>query len=288
MQPATLMEIDPSLTIEEIEANLPSANTFDAFIESYKWAARRLTHPNDYAIAARRLLEDLHAQNVQYAEVTLSAGVILWRELDLSAIYDAIWQETHLSAVPAFWILDAIRHFGPEPAMRVAEFAVSRRDHGVVAFGLGGDEQRGPAEWFGDVFAFARRGGLHLVCHAGETAGPESVLAALEIGAERIGHGIAAAQDSAVLGTLRDRNIPLEICITSNIATGAVPALADHPARRIYDAGVPLVLNTDDPALFRTDLLREYELAERVFGLPVEQLALESLRYGFSAGGLRP
>lgn len=289
MQPATLIEIDPSLTIAEIAANMPAGNTFDAFIESYKWAARRLTRPEDYAIATRRLLAALAAQNVKYAEITLSAGVILWRELDIAPIYDAIWRETQTSSVPAFWILDAVRHFGAEPAMRVAEFAVSRRHEGVVAFGLGGDERRGPAEWFREVFAFARHGGLHLVCHAGETVGPESIWAALEIGTERIGHGITAARDPALLAHLRDRNIPLEICISSNVSTGVVASLEQHPVRRIYEAGVPVVLNTDDPALFRTDLCREYEVAEQVFGLPVEELARRSLDLGFGAAdGLAP
>jgi aminodeoxyfutalosine deaminase len=281
IEPATLKEIDPSLTTAAIEASMPAECTFDAFIESYKWVSRRMTQPEHYALAARHLLERLAEQNVTYAEITLSAGVILLRELDLAAIYDAIWSETQRSSLRAFWILDAIRHFGAEPARRVAEFAVSRRDDGVVAFGLGGYEEGGPAEWFGEVFRFARDGGLHLVCHAGETVGPESVWAALEIGAERIGHGIAAASDPALLEALASRNIPLEVCISSNVCTGVVPSVPEHPIRRIYEAGVPLVINTDDPTLFRTDLCREYELAEQVFGLPVEKLARESFRFGF-------
>ena len=157
-------------------------------------------------------------QGVTYAEVTLSAGVVLWKQQDLAAVYDAVWRESQRSPVKTFWILDAIRQFGPEKGMEVAEFAVSRRDEGIIAYGIGGDEVRGPAHWFRDVFAYARDGGLHLVCHAGETAGPESVWAALAIGAERIGHGIAAAKDPGVDGAASRgqraaRSLHLEQCL---------------------------------------------------------------------------
>ena len=194
--------------------------------------------------------------------------MVLWKQQDLAAVYEAVWKESQRSRVKTFWILDAVRHFGAEHGMEVARFAVTRRDQGTIAFGIGGDEARGPAEWFRDVFAYARDGGLRLVCHAGETCGPESIWAALAIGAERIGHGIAAARDPALLQHLRESNIPLEVCITSNVATGVVASLEQHPVRRLYDAGVPIVLNTDDPSFFNTTLTREYELAERTFGLP--------------------
>jgi aminodeoxyfutalosine deaminase len=192
-----------------------------------------------------------------------------------------VWRESQRSRVKTFWILDAVRHFGADPGMRVAEFAVTRREQGVIAFGIGGDEARGPAELFREVFAFARNGGLRLVCHAGETTGPESIWAALAIGAERIGHGIAAVHDPALMAKLRESNVPLEVCISSNVSTGVVASIEDHPVRKLYDAGVPIVLNTDDPAFFRTSLVREYELARDVFGLPVEELAANSFRAAF-------
>ncbi len=206
---------------------------------------------------------------------------MLWKEQDLAAVYEEVWQESQRSSVQTFWILDAIRQFGPEKGMQVAEFAVSRRDQGTVAYGIGGDEVRGPAHWFGDVFAYARDNGLRLVCHAGETAGPESVWGALAIGAERIGHGIAAAKDPALMAQLRKDNIPLEVCISSNVCTGAVESLDAHPVRELFEAGVPITINTDDPAFFQTTLNREYALAEETFGLPLEELAANSFRYAF-------
>jgi aminodeoxyfutalosine deaminase len=276
----TLMAIDPSISRAEIDANL-HGRTFEEFLRGYIWVVNRLRSPEHYAIATRDLLDKLASQDVTYVEITLSAGVVLWKDQDLAAVYDAVWNESQRSRVKAFWIVDAVRHFGAEAGMRVAEFAVSRRDEGAIAYGIGGDEARGPAEWFRDVFAYARDEGLRLVCHAGETAGPESIWAALEIGAERIGHGIAAARDPALMAKLRELNVPLEVCISSNVCTGVVESLEEHPVRKLYDAGVPIVINTDDPAFFRTSLAREYELARDVFGLPVEELAANSFRYAF-------
>ena len=281
VEPETLLEIDPTLTPEKIAAHMPKARTFAAFIESYVWVNRKLNTPAHYALAARHLLENLTRQQVTYAEITLSAGIILWKKQDLAAIYDALWEETRRSGIRAFWILDAVRQFGADAAMPVMEFAASRLDRGVVAFGIGGFEDRGPAEWFAGVFQAARAAGLRLVAHAGETVGPESIWAALAIGAERIGHGITAVKDARLMAHLRERNIPLEVCISSNVFTGVVADLADHPVGELYRAGVPIILNTDDPALFFTTLNREYELAQSQFGLPAAELASQSFRYAF-------
>lgn len=175
--------------------------------------------------------------------------------------------------------------------MQVAELAAGYVDDGVISFGIGGDEERGPAGWFTEVYRFARAKGLRLTAHAGETAGPESVWGALRLGAERIGHGIRAVDDPALVRHLRDENIPLEICISSNVATGAVPSLAAHPVRRLYDAGVQIVLNTDDPGLFGTTLENEYELAAHEFGFSEQelaQIAANGFRYAFARATEEP
>lgn len=292
VEPETLRELDPALTLEEISARY-RYTSFAGFIESFKWVVGRLRAPEDYALVARRLLTRLAAENVRYAEITLSAGVILWRGQDFAATYEAVRSEAERSAVDVRWILDAIRQLGPKEAMRVAELAAERMARGVVGFGIGGDEILGPVGWFREVFAFARSQGLRLTVHAGETAGPESIWGAIRLGAERIGHGIRAIEDPELVAHLRENDIPLEICISSNVATGAVRCLKEHPVRALFDAGVPIVLNSDDPAMFRTTLSREYELAEREFGFSREELrrlAENGFRYAFGrpAGAGQP
>lgn len=280
----TLMEIDPGLTSDEILAATAYAD-FEGFIKSYIWVNRRLNSPGDYALVARKLFERLAAEGVVYAEVTISAGVILWKQQDFMPIYEAVQREACLSRVKVRWILDATRQFGAHAAKPVFDLASELVKEGVVAIGLGGFEAGGPARWYADLYKEARDRGLRLLCHAGETTEAASIWEALDIGAERIGHGIRAVDDPSLVAHLAEKKIPLEICITSNVRTGAVASLKDHPVRRLYDAGVPIVLNTDDPALFDCTLTSEYELARREFGfteIEIEGLVRNSFLYSFN------
>ena len=287
IEPETLQELEPSLTREIIDDNY-ACGDFPVFMRAYEWVNRFLRTPDDYALITRRLLGRMERENVLYAEINLSAGVILWKKQDLAAMDEAVRKAAEGSAVEVRWIWDAVRQWSAGEAMRVAEMAAERIGCGVAGLGLGGDETRGPAGKFAGVFAFARRSGLHLAPHGGEITGPESVWAAVELGAERIGHGIAAARDPRLLETLRERGIPLEICITSNVVLGAVGRLEDHPVRRIFDAGVPITLNTDDPGMFRTTLTREFEIAAGTFGFTdaeLERVAANGFRYAFGNPG---
>ncbi|MCS7316297.1 MAG: adenosine deaminase [Bryobacterales bacterium] len=284
LTPETLLEIEPSLDAEEIRRRYRMRGAFEGFLATFVWTLGFLRGPQEYALAARRLLERLAAENVLYAEITLSAGAILRRKQDFGSIFRAVRREAEASALQVRWILDAVRQFGASEAMAVAELAAAHRREGVVAFGIGGDELAGPVEWFDRVFRYARREGLHLTVHAGETGGPDSVRRAIELGAERIGHGVRAVEDPSLVRLLAERGIPLEICLSSNAATGAVRDLAAHPLREFLRAGVPVTLNTDDPGLFGTTLSAEYELAARVFGLgeaEIGQIAANAFRYAF-------
>ena len=283
IRPATLCKIAPGLSVAEVEERYRFQD-FAGFIESYKWVTRQLTDPGHYALAARALLAELASHTVDYAEINLSVGVILWKQQDVAAIYDAVSREGKSHGVALGWVFDAVRQFGPEDAMRVAELAAERVGDGVVAFGLGGDESRYETQEFQQVFAFARRSGLRITTHAGETTNAKSVWGAVELGAERIGHGIRSVDDPALIRYLRDHSIPLEVCISSNVATGAAASLESHPVRRLYDAGVPITLNTDDPALFHTDISREYQIASTAFNFSdreIEGLAAAGFRYAF-------
>jgi aminodeoxyfutalosine deaminase len=290
LEPSTVCEIDPHVTEAEVRERYQFTD-FPGFLQSYIWVNRKLTVPQHFGIATRRLLESLEHQGVVHLELNLSVGVMLWKEQDVDAMLQAIFAETERSRLTVGFIFDAIRQFGPEHVQRVAELAVRYRDRGVVGFGIGGDELRGPASLFQTIFDWVRSQGLHAVPHAGETDGPQSIWAALELGAKRIGHGIRAIEDPLLMAHLRDQDIPLEVSLTSNVRTGVVASYQAHPLRKLFDAGVPIVLNTDDPEIFGTTLLDEYELAARHQGFTLDELKIlagNSLKYRLAQSAPAP
>ncbi len=266
---------------------------FTSFLGAFKVVCQHLQEPEDYELITYNALRRLAEQNVHYAEVSVSAGVILWKQQDLPSLMEGI-EAGYLRArqdcgIRAQWIFDAVRHFGTDHVRTVAQAAVALQDRGVIGFGIGGDERRAPAELFGDVFAYARSEGLRLVAHAGETAGPESVWAALRVlGVERIGHGLTAAGDPELVQHLAEKQVPVELNVTSNVRTGCLREATLHPVRRYFDAGLLVTLNSDDPALFGTDLNQEYLLAHRTFGFgrgELTRLAENSFRASFLPAG---
>lgn len=262
---------------------------FADFLNAFKLLSLLLETPDDYALAAARLVESLHAEGVRYAEVTLSAGVVLWKQQSIDAVFEAVKRAADDTAanlgVRVAWIFDAIRQFGPEHVRAVMEHAARFRDHGVVAFGIGGDEERGPARLFVDIYREARDRGLHVTAHAGESSGPQSVRDAVEsLGAERIGHGTSAGRDPATLQLLAERRVPVEVCLTSNLATGVIGRIEDHPLRRFLAAGVAVTLSSDDPGMFRTSITHEMLLAAQHFALSRDEivgLATNAIRAAF-------
>jgi adenosine deaminase len=189
------------------------------------------------------------------------------------------------------WIFDAVRQFGADAAMRVVEAAKRCASKSIVAFGIGGDELSVPTEELRSVYDQAAALGLHRLIHAGEIGGPEKIREAVELlGVERIGHGIAAMNDPALMDLLADRRIPLEICPQSNIRTGALALqlrrpdarIEDHPLPALFRHGIPVVLSTDDPAMFHTTLIKEYEHAHQLGMTENELLRLAQMSFDFA------
>jgi len=275
-------------SVEEL-AQIYQYSGFTAFLQAFKTITEDLQGPDDYELITYHLMEKLKAENVLHAEVYVSAGVCLWRKQGFDAIFAGLERGRQRGerdfGVSLLWIFDAVRQFGAEKAQAVAELAVRYKDANVVGFGIGGDEQKGPPELFRDVYAYAADHGLRLTAHAGEAAGPDSVWGALNLRAERIGHGLSAAQDPELMEELSTRQIPVEVCLTSNVRTGCCRSLTDHPIRRYFDAGIMVTLNTDDPAMFNTSLTREYQVAQDAFGFTNEHLR-ELARNSFEASFL--
>lgn len=276
----TLLEINPELAREDVEREL-AFEDFAGFLRSFKFAALQLHSPEAYRLLARKTFANLHAQGIVYAEVIHSAGVCLWRGLDARAIAEAVIEEGQRAPVEVRWVFDAVRQLGGQHVLETAKLALDCQHRSLVGFGVGGNETGCPLEDIRPAFDLARAGGLKLLPHAGETSNAENVWEALEVGAYRIGHGIRAVEDPRLLSELSRRQIPLDISITSNVLTGAAASYQSHPVRQLFDAGVPITLNTDDPAFFRTSLAAEYQHA-RDLGFresEIEQLRVNAFRF---------
>ena len=296
--PSTLVELSARhdaqpLTLAEAEA-LYQFTDFTGFIEAFKAVTRLLTSPEDYELAAWRMIEHLAEQGVVHAEVYISVGVIyMWRNHDpecfepiFAGLERARQRGERELDLSLYWIFDAVRHFTVPEAERVFQKAAAMHAEypAIIGIGLGGDERRCGSEPFRAMYAEAHAAGLRLTNHAGETTGPEAIREALSIGSERLGHVLSAIQDAALLEELKARQIGLELNPTSNIRTGVCPSFAAHPLRQYFDRGLLVTINSDDPAFFGSDVANEYLLAHTEQGFTREELrelAANSIRCSF-------
>jgi adenosine deaminase/aminodeoxyfutalosine deaminase len=296
--PATLADLSARhdahpIPLAEAEA-LYQFTDFTGFIEAFKAVTRRLVSPDDYELAAWRMIKHLADQGVVHAEVYISVGVIyMWRNHDPNAFEPIFAGLEHARergqrelGISLYWIFDAVRHFTVDEAAIVFRKAAEMRSEfpSIIGIGLGGDErQRGSAP-FAELYANARAAGLRLTNHAGETTGPAAIHEALSIGSERIGHALSAIQDQTLIKELKARRTALELNPTSNVRTGVCASFASHPLRQYFDAGLLVTLNSDDPAFFGSDIANEYLLASTEQGFTREelrQLAANSIRASF-------
>ncbi|WP_200209962.1 adenosine deaminase [Micromonospora coerulea] len=242
---------------------------FAHFIEVYLSVVDLIRDPEDVWILTHEVARELARQQVRYAELTVTPYSHVHRGIPAPAFCEAI-EDARKRAEADFgvalrWCFDIPGEAGLPAAEETLRIALDERPDGLISFGLGGPEIGVPRPQFKPYFDQARAAGLRSVPHAGETTGPETVWDALrELGAERIGHGISAALDPQLLTYLAERQIPLEVCPTSNVRTRAVATMAEHPLPQLVEAGVPVTINSDDPPMFGTTLNDEYAVAARL------------------------
>lgn len=279
------------MNAESLSRRMFQYQDFQQFLKTYKTVCEHLRDAEDYLLILDWLAEYFQQENIRYAEIFYSPS-IAWRfDRDGRHILQALLERASVieasQPVTIRWILDCVRQWGQAAAEKTAELAAEFRDFGVVGLGLGGDENSVPANEFAEVFAWARAHQLYVHVHAGEIGEPQQIWDGLQIlGANRIGHGIHAARDPHLMEYLKERAIGLDICLTSNLKTGAWRMLARHPFRLLHQRGIPVTLSTDDPGLFETRLSEEYLLAAQHFGLTrfdLHYIILQGARSSFLA-----
>ena len=244
---------------------------FLQFLDVYEQATKPFKTPDDYALLTAIVLGEAAEAGVVYLESFLSPDfcggrdVGAWREY-LQAMQEAAFAAEELG-ITMNGIVTVIRHFGAQAARETAQCAVETAGDFITGFGLAGDENAGHPRDFAYAFDMAREAGLHLTAHAGEWGGPQSVRDTLEqLKVERIGHGVQAIDDPALVAQLAETGVVLEVCPGSNVALGVYPSWQAHPVAKLRDAGVKVTISTDDPPFFHTDMVREYDELERAFG----------------------
>ena len=283
IKPETLLELSrrhdaQPLTAEEAR-KLYIYENFIGFLDSFKAVSARLKGPDDYELITYNMIRDLAAQGIVHAEVYVSFGIIYyWKQAEVEPYVEAIERGRIRGekdfGTTVYWLIDAVRHFGAEEAAKVFRKAAELRKlyPSIVGIGIGGDEARGSADLFRDSYAEAKAAGLRLTAHAGESVGPESIWAAINIGAERVGHALSAQSDSELLDVLAQKQIPLELNVTSNLRTGCCTDLAKHPVKLYFESGLMITINSDDPPMFGSNLLEEYILVQDRFEFSLEQM----------------
>lgn len=253
---------------------------FPHFIETWVWKNGFLRTYEDFTFIAEAVARDLAAQNVRYVEAFYSPGDFARHGLETGRLTAAIRRGLdHVEEIEIALVADLIRDFGPEAGARTLDAVAEVRELGVVGIGIGGSEHAFPPEPWADVYERARSLGFRTSAHAGEAAGPESVWGAVRaLRVDRIGHGTRAIEDDALVVHLAASAIAIELCPISNVRTGVVGSLAEHPARAYMSRGIRCSVNTDDPKMFDTSLVEEYQGLMSVLGLDREDVRASVLQ----------
>jgi adenosine deaminase len=286
VRPETLLDLAqhhhisiPARSLEEVR-NWYQFTDFPHFVEVYSALSQCIRSPEDIERIAREFFEDQAAQNIRYTEFTytnfthfLQKGISY--DEQLAALNQARQWAAQEMGIRSKVIIDIPREIETDQGILVAEWTVGAVQDGVAALGLGGYEPPHPPAKHAPAFAIAERAGLPAVVHAGETGGADSIRDALHLlKAVRIGHGVRCLEDPVLVEELRWRQIPLEVCPTSNLCLNVAPDLAHHPLPRLLEEGLYVTLNSDDPALFNTTLIDEFLLTSAAFGFDEKQLEM--------------
>jgi adenosine deaminase len=256
---------------------------FPHFVEVYVGICNSLLTAEDHERVTWELAEDAARQNIRYLEVTFAPASLInprtpaTPDVALAGCRAGARRALAELGVRMQFILDAVRSRPPEHVWALARWAVANQGDGLVGVGLGGAEVGYPAMAHAEALAFARANGLRVSLHAGETVGPESVWDALQAGSERIGHGVTSVHDPRLVRHLVEQRIVLEVSPTSNLCLGVAPSYVEHAFRVLYDAGVVLTVNSDDPPMFDTTLTGEYLALAQHCDFSVGELAGLSL-----------
>lgn len=292
----------PSTDVADLK-NWFTFTDFPHFVQIYVTIQDMLRTAEDFSLIAYENGADMAAQNIRYRELTFTAythtdlqdkGLVI--EEVMAGLEDGRSRAKRDFGVEMRWVFDIPRnlsfpqrdgiHYDPRPADKTLAYALYGLDYGVVGFGLGGHEVYAPPEPFAHAFAKAKEAGLLSVPHAGETMGPGSVWGSLrELQADRIGHGVRSIEDPTLIAILKERQIPLEINPTSNACLHIYPSFEQHPFRQLDDMGLLVTVNSDDPPLFNTNLVQEYELLAAQFGYDEANLA-RIARNAFTCAGV--
>ena len=287
--PATLVILserhDASpLTLSQAEA-LYRYTDFLHFLQVWDIVCRRIQTPADYALIVHNMFETLAEQGVKHAEIFIAVGGMIAERPDLAvedvfaAIEAARVRDEAIFGISVLWIIDASRQRGISHVGKVFDIASKLRHQypAVVGVGIGGDEVSGPCGWFKDAYAKAKRDGLRLTAHCGEATGsvkgPKEIWDALDMGIERLGHAFCAQYDEALLDVLQKRGTALELNVTSNVKTGVCRSVEDHPIRDYVRRGLTCTVNSDDPAMFGSNVLQEYVLLRNRLGFTIDDIA---------------
>jgi adenosine deaminase len=257
--------------------------TFGEFIEAWNWKNAFLREYDDFRLIAEAVARDLARQNIVYSEIFFSPADFRHHGLNTQRLAEAIRSGfSRVGGITIRLIADLVRDYGPEQADRTLSEVAEVKTCGLVGIGIGGTEHLFPAGQFAAVFERARSLGFHTTAHAGETAGAESIWQAIELlRVERIGHATRAFEDPRLMAHLSAARTPIEVCPTSNVRTGIVRSIEDHPVREYLRRGLFVTINTDDPAIFGNSLDGEFELvadALKLTDAQIKDLTLNAAR----------